>query len=61
MTTWEKGELTIDKIALLKENKQLNHALIQIYNFDVIKLPDLEVCFYTPRSGGVTSVLHANR
>ena len=24
-----------------------------IANFDAIKLPELEVCFYTPRSGGV--------
>ena len=31
-----------------------------IANFDVKKLPVLEVCFYTPRSGGVTSVLDAN-
>ncbi len=31
-----------------------------IANFDVLKLPVLEVRFYTPRSGGVTSVLGAN-
>ena len=30
-----------------------------IANFDVKKLPVLEVCFYTPRSGGETSVLGA--
>ena len=33
--------------ALLK-NWNLQHA-----NFDVLKLPVLEVCFYTPRSGCV--------
>ena len=66
-----KGELKIDKNALLYydwfekrvamrypfallKNWNLQHA-----NFDVLKLPVLEVCFYTPRSGGVTSVLHA--
>ena len=38
----------------MRLNSDLQHA-----NFDVIKLPVLEVCFYTPRSGGVTSVLHA--
>ena len=27
-----------------------------IANFDAIKLPELEVCFYTPRSGGVAKV-----
>ena len=26
-----------------------------IANFDAIKLPELEVCFYTPRSGGVAA------
>ncbi len=31
-----------------------------IANFDVLKLPVLEVGFYTPRSGGVTSVPDAN-
>ena len=30
-----------------------------IANFDVLKLPVLEVRFYTPRSGGVASVLDA--
>ncbi len=30
-----------------------------IANFDVKKLPVLEVCFYTPSSGGVASVLDA--
>ena len=56
-----KGELKIDKIALLKKNKQHNilNSDLQHANFDVLKLPVLEVCFYTPRSGGVTSVLHA--
>ena len=38
----------------MRLNSDLQHA-----NFDVIKLPVLEVCFYTPRSGGVTSVLDA--
>ena len=36
--------------ALLK-NWNLQHA-----NFDVLKLPVLEVCFYTPRSGCVAEV-----
>ena len=31
-----------------------------IANFDVQKLPILEVRFYTPRSGGVASVLGCN-
>ena len=28
-----------------------------IANFDAIKQPELEVCFYTPRSGGVSAVV----
>ena len=44
------------------QNKQHNARgpYLQHANFDVLKLPVLEVCLYTPRSGGVTSVLHAN-
>jgi len=32
-----------------------------IANFDAIKQPELEVCFYTPRSGGVSAVAQARR
>ena len=63
-----KGELKVDKNALLYydwfekrvamrypfallKNWNLQHA-----NFDVLKLPVLEVCFYTPRSGCVAEV-----
>ena len=48
--------------AVQVQNKQHNahNSDLQHANFDVLKLPVLEVCFYTPRSGGVTSVLYAN-
>ena len=45
---WFEGEFTMHYPLALLKNWNLQHA-----NFDVLKLPVLEVCFYTPRSGCV--------
>ena len=41
----------------INDSKSTKIPDYNIANFDVLKLPVLEVCFYTPRSGCVTSVL----
>ncbi len=46
-----KNEVAMRYPFALLKNWNLQHA-----NFDVLQLPVLEVCFYTPRSGCVAEV-----
>ena len=55
---WEIASASIVQVQM-NNTAQRKIPDYNIANFDVLKLPVLEVRFYTPRSGGVASVLDA--